>query len=96
MEKRIQILDSVNAKHVNADGVLDHDAAWQELLQQEMPDITEFFRHTVTLRMDGHYGDYDKLTSGQSPDVNPPDSVIATFANLSKTIQVTNGECNYK
>ena len=60
-----------------------------KLIQQETLDITEFFRHTVTLRMDGHYGDYDKLTSGQSPDVNPPDSVIATFGNLSKTIQVT-------
>jgi hypothetical protein len=59
------------------------------LFQQETLDITEFFRHTVTLRMDGHYGDYDKLTSGQSPDVNPPDSVIATFGDLSKTIQVT-------
>ena len=50
LEKQIAILDSVNAKHINADGVLDHDAAWQELMQQEMPDITEFFRHTVTLQ----------------------------------------------
>ena len=89
MEKKIAILDSVNAKHINADGVLDHAAAWQELLQQEMPDITEFFRHTVTLRMDSEYSAFTDLIEGKSPDVSPPDTLTATFIDRSEDIPVT-------
>jgi hypothetical protein len=89
MEKRIQILDSVNAKHINADGVLDHDGAWKELLTQELPDITEFFRHTVTLRMDSEYTAFTDLKNGKSPDVNPPDILTATCNSKSVDIPVT-------
>ncbi len=89
VEKKIAILDSVNAKHINADGVLDHDAAWQELMQQEMPDITEFFRHSVTLRMDSEYTAYTELINGKSPDANPPDTLTAIWNSKSVDIPVT-------
>lgn len=89
MEKRLEILDSVNAQYFTPDGILDTDAAWQELMKHSLPDITEFFRHTVTLRMDSEYAAYTELINGKSPDVSPPDTLTATWNTSAVDIAVT-------
>jgi len=59
------------------------------LFQQETLDITEFFRHTVTLRMDSEYDTYSELINGKSPDISPPDTLTATLHDRSVDIPVT-------
>lgn len=61
----------------------------EKLIQQETQDITEFYRHRVTLRMDSEYTAFTELINGKSPDTTPPDTLTATWNDRSVDIPVT-------
>lgn len=76
------LLAALNAQRGNPDEV------WQALQTIEPPDVTEFSRYSVTLRMDSEYTAYTELINGKSPDTNPPDTLTATWQDSSVDIPV--------
>ena len=77
-------LEALRAAYVQ----MPADEAWQALTQNP-PDIAEFSRYTVTLRMDSEYNTYAELINGKSPDASPPDTLTATWHESSVDIPVT-------
>jgi hypothetical protein len=82
IEKQIAALHAAYVRNTNADEAL------QELMQSQ-PDVAEFSRYTVTLRMDSEYTTFTELINGKSPDVSPPDTLTATWHDRSVDIPVT-------
>lgn len=84
VEKALETLNAINARHTNP------NEAWEELKSTQLPDVTEFYRHTVTVRMDSDYSAYFQLTLGQSPDgSHAPDTLTVVHNSNSANIPVT-------
>ena len=84
VEKQLEALHAEYIRNTNA------DKAWQALTQNP-PDVAEFSRYTVTLRMDSEYTTFTELINGKSPDITPPapDTLTAIWNEKSVDIPVT-------